>query len=144
MKKKNQPLNMLNFQQDKETEPSLAHCFSCFHHFLHCGYFLIMIIIIIYKYIRCLFFFFGCWRFSVLLDLYCLVKCSYNHSLMWARPPSPLPPSLPPSLHLPPLPSLSFALRRRNHPIIVHPSSFSSVPPTTLARETAASRWFGF
>lgn len=29
---------------------------------------------------------FWCWRFSVLLDLYCLVKCSYNHSLMWTDP----------------------------------------------------------
>lgn len=37
-------------------------------------------IVVFLLYIKCMFF--DVSRFSVLLDLYCLVKCSYNHSLM--------------------------------------------------------------
>ena len=62
-------------------------CFPRLHLFLHCVFFFCFFIYQIYV--------FWCWRFSVLLDLYCLVKCSYNHSLMWATPPPP-----PLSLHI--------------------------------------------
>lgn len=63
---------------NKKNRPSLDYCFSCLHLFLHRG------ISFIYQ-----MYVFWCSRFSVLLDLYCLVKCSYNHSLMWMTPPSP-------------------------------------------------------
>lgn len=126
---------MFNCQQEKENEPSLAHCFSCFQHFLHRGYFFFIMIIIIYKYIRCLFFdvggFQSCQICIALLNvLIIIVLCERG------RPLPSLSPSL--SLSFSP-PSLCFALRPRNRPIIVHlPSSsasFSAPPPTTLARE---------
>lgn len=67
------------------------------------------------------------WR--VLLDLYCLVKCSYNHSPLWA------------TLSLPP-PSLFFVLLKARffgHPVLCKSNSRNSFSVPTIAEEAASS-----